>query len=505
MSYIYVLAPDGKPLMPTKRKRHVQKLLDTGKARIAEHVPYTIQLKYETPGITQPVMAGNDPGRTNIGAATLDKRGNAFFTAVCETRNKEIPKLMQNRKTHRQASRNGERKVRQRLATKHGTTVAGGEIQRMLPKCEEPIVYHDIRNTEAKFCNRKRPKGWLTPTARQLLQTHLNMLHKVAKYVPITDVTLEVNRFAFALLKDPNLAGIDFQNGPLKGFDNVEQAVSEQQHGICLMCSGKITRYHHIVPKSRGGSNTLDNYAGLCECCHDKAHKDASFEAALKEKKTGLMKKYGALSVLNQIIPYLAEQLIAEFGADHVHFVTGAETKYMRDSFGYDSKDWYKNPLHDVDAVMIALLGLNLTDVQPQIPKPYQIKQYRRHERSIIKSQRERTYKLGKETVAKNRNKRTEQKTDSLAEWYQKQITLYGQKEADKRLSCLTVVKSVRYYNTPDRLMPGTVFMYRGERHVMSGQLSNGQYLRAVGDAKTNYPAKDCQILKKNKGLVFTA
>lgn len=40
--YIYVLGMDGKPQMPTKRKRHVMNLLNTGRARIACHVPYTI-------------------------------------------------------------------------------------------------------------------------------------------------------------------------------------------------------------------------------------------------------------------------------------------------------------------------------------------------------------------------------------------------------------------------------------------------------------------------------
>lgn len=40
--YIYVLGMDGRPQMPTTRRRHVQKLLNTGKARIAGHVPFTI-------------------------------------------------------------------------------------------------------------------------------------------------------------------------------------------------------------------------------------------------------------------------------------------------------------------------------------------------------------------------------------------------------------------------------------------------------------------------------
>lgn len=119
MPYIYVLAPDGHPLMPTKRRRHVKHLLDAGKARIAHHAPFTIQLKYNTPEIVQPVMAGVDPGRTNLGISAIDATGNLLFSAVCETRNKEIRKLMDERRTHRRASRSGERKARQRLAKKN--------------------------------------------------------------------------------------------------------------------------------------------------------------------------------------------------------------------------------------------------------------------------------------------------------------------------------------------------------------------------------------------------
>ena len=53
--YIYILSCDGKPLMPTKREGHIQKLLKHGKARIVSHLPFVIQLKYETENKTQPL------------------------------------------------------------------------------------------------------------------------------------------------------------------------------------------------------------------------------------------------------------------------------------------------------------------------------------------------------------------------------------------------------------------------------------------------------------------
>lgn len=69
--------------------------------------------------------------------------------------------------------------------------------------------------------------------------------------------------------------------------------------------------------------------------------------------------------------------------------------------------------------------------------------------------------------------------------------------------SRLTAAKSQRRYNAPSRILPGTVFLYDGKRHVLSGQLTGGKYFRAVGDAKTNYPASKCRIVRKNEGLVF--
>ena len=108
MPYIYVLGMDGKPQMPTTRRRHVQKLLDTGRARIASHVPFTIQLLYENDPVLQPVTLAKDPGRTNIGLAALSLKGDLLFSAKVETRNKEIAKLMEKRKQCRRASRNGD-------------------------------------------------------------------------------------------------------------------------------------------------------------------------------------------------------------------------------------------------------------------------------------------------------------------------------------------------------------------------------------------------------------
>lgn len=504
MPYIYVLGMDGKPQMPTTRRRHVQRLLDTGRARVASHVPFTIQLLYKNDPVLQPVTLAEDPGRTNIGLAALSLEGNLLFSAKVETRNKEIAKLMDKRRQCRRASRNGERKARQRLAKKFGTMLKAGLMMRKLPQyaADKFITCHTIRNTQARFSNRKRPKEWLTPSARHLVQTHVNLVHLMQKYLPVTDVGLEVNRFAFMQLEDPSISGIDFQNGPLKGFDDLHAAVRELQDGKCLLCKNGIQDFHHIVPRSRRGSNTIGNIAGLCRKCHEKVHKDEKADKRLKARKEGLDKKYGALSVLNQAVPFICKELEAEFGKEHVRYCIGRETAVLRRSFGYHKAK--ENQLHEVDAWCIGALALDsIPEKEPAFEEVHTIMQFRRQDRALIQAQTYRTYKLDGKTAAQNRKKRTDQKSDSLEDWYFKQVQLHGQKEADRMRSRLTVKKSQRRYNNPDRLMPGAVFLYRGTRYVMSGQHCGGKYLQAVGMGSRDFPAKECTIIKRNQGLVF--
>ena len=63
---IYMLAPDGTPLMPTKRKRHIDALIRTGKARIVSQVPFVVQLLYDSGREVQPLLCSVDIGRTHI-------------------------------------------------------------------------------------------------------------------------------------------------------------------------------------------------------------------------------------------------------------------------------------------------------------------------------------------------------------------------------------------------------------------------------------------------------
>jgi hypothetical protein len=499
MYYVYVLASDGTPLMPTRKFGKVRRLLNSGKAVVAYSKPFTIRLTYEPEThILQDTVLGIDPGRTNIGLDVVREDGTSLYSANCKTRNEEIPDLMRDRKMHRQASRRGERMARKRLAKRLGTTVKK-VMERVLPGYGKPVIVKDIINTEARFNNRKRPDGWLTPTATQLLRTHENLIEEVKKILPVTDIAIEINSFSFMELDNGGkLRPWEYQRGSMYGFKDEFEALTKQQEGKCLLCGKeKIEHIHHIVPRSRGGSDTLANKAGLCIKCHELVHKDAKSTKTLESKKAGIKKKYGALSVLNQIIPKLAEDLVNQYGLERVHFCYGYETKMFRDMYGV-SKDHY------CDAYCIACMSLK----DPTIKEPdrndiFRIQQFRRHNRAKIHKQRPRCYYLDGKKVAENRRKRTGQTCNSLEEWRNEMIDQYGIQKAMELESRLRVKKSIPTKNTPDRLLPGTVFVYQGKRYVMSGQQNKGRYLKAVGEGDRRFSAKDCEIKLRDGGLRY--
>ena len=315
-------------------------------------------------------------------------------------------------------------------------------------------------------------------------------------------MALEVNRFAFLLMEDPEVSGKAFRDGPLKGYPDVKEKIRHDQKGKCLLCGKGIAHFHHIIPRSKGGSDTYQNLAGLCIGCHVAVHTDDGTRRELEAKKAGLLKKYHALSALNQAVPYITKELTGLFGEEHISFCEGSETAAVRNSLGYEKdKD---DPMHEVDAYCIALLVAGVVpETEADSGYTFRIRQYRRHDRARIHCQTERTYKYGGKTVAKNRKPRMEQKGPSLMDWYLEMVRQHGRKEADRMRSRLQVAKSTRHYNMEDRVLPGAIFEHQGERHVLCSQLTGGSYYRAADGGTKNYPSKQCRILQRNTGLVF--
>ena len=238
---VYVLSYTRQALMPTENYAKVRVLLNTRKARVIKRCPFTIQLLYKSTTYTQDITLGVDAGSKHIGlSATTDKK--VLFESDVTIRN-DIMKLLSARRELRRSRRN--RKTRYR---------------------------------EPRFLNRTHSKkqGWLAPSVNQKVDSHLMVVSKVCRMLPITKIVVETASFDIQKIKNSDISGADYQQGEQLGFWNVREYVLFRDNHECQCCHGKSQdqnlNVHHIESRQIGG-DAPNNLITLCETCHTGYHK----------------------------------------------------------------------------------------------------------------------------------------------------------------------------------------------------------------------------------------
>lgn len=238
---VYVLNEKGQPLMPTNRHGKVRHLLKEGKAKVIKRCPFTVQLLYSSTNYMQSITLGVDAGSKHIGlSATTETK--ELYASNIELRN-DIVKLLSVRRQNRKTRRN--RKTRYR---------------------------------KARFDNRisTKKQGWLAPSIRQKIETHLKVVDNIHKILPITKIIVETASFDIQKIKNPSIQGKEYQQGEQLDFWNVREYVMFRDNHTCQCCKGnskdKILNVHHIESRQIGG-NTPNNLITLCETCHTGYHK----------------------------------------------------------------------------------------------------------------------------------------------------------------------------------------------------------------------------------------
>lgn len=236
---VYVLSQHGQPLMPTENHAKVRALLKHGKAKVIQGCPFTIQLLYESTTHTQKINLGIDAGSKTIGvSATTDSK--VLYESEVVLRN-DIVELLSGRRALRNSRRS--RKTRYR---------------------------------KPRFDNRKKPDGWLAPSIRQKIETHVTVVGNVMKILPVTKIIVETASFDIQKIKNPEIEGVGYQHGEQLDFWNVREYVLFRDGHTCQCCKGKskdnILNVHHIESRKTGG-NAPNNLITLCETCHKAYHK----------------------------------------------------------------------------------------------------------------------------------------------------------------------------------------------------------------------------------------
>lgn len=249
---VYVINKEGQALMPTERFGKVRRLLKNGLAHVVCRIPFTIQLDYETTNFVQSISLGVDAGSKYIGisATTSEKE---LYAADVELRNDIVEKL---------STRREQRRTRR----------------------------YRLRYRKARFNNKisSKRKGWLAPSIENKIQTHLIVIEKIHKFLPITNIVVETASFDIQKIKNPGISSKEYQQGEQLDFFNVREYVLFRDKHTCQYCKGKskdnVLNVHHIESRKTGG-NAPNNLITLCETCHKKYHK-GEIQLKLKRGKT---------------------------------------------------------------------------------------------------------------------------------------------------------------------------------------------------------------------------
>lgn len=451
MKYVYIVDKHGKPLMPTTRFGHVRKLLKEGKAIAISNNPFTIRLKYDSTHYTQPVYEGIDTGRENIGDAASLEDGRNVYLADVKTNNKSIKKQMLDRAGFRKERRRHHRQSKQRHANHDGNSIQNGEydtvrtkhqcksVQISYPIATKSVTHKVIRGKEGKFDNRKRSEGWITPSARQIIQLTMNGIKQTAKILPVTHILLERVAFDFQKLENQDIRKQEYGKGPLYGYKTYKEYIWDEQNGKCACCDKPITQYHHIIHRAECGINNIKNIIGLCDDCHDETHGSVDAEARLKELKEGVRQRY-YVGLLNSVMPALIETVSGYCNKHGIAFTVtdGKQTAETRKKYGL-SKD------HCIDAYAISLAGRDVsnTDICDTI---YQKRRFKKKSKNIIAARNQRVYKLNGKIIAYNRHKATDQKEDSLEEFLNDYRSAHSEDDVQRLIHEIEILPAMRTY-----------------------------------------------------------
>lgn len=232
----------------TTHPAKARKLLKANRAKVVTTNPFTIQLNYETTEYTQDNTLGVDSGYLHIGFSCVTEKKEVLSGEVNLL--KGVSERLSDRRMYR--------------------------TQRRSRK----------RYRKPRFDNRKasKKKGWLAPSVQHKLDSHSRFIEKLKKYLPITKTVIEVANFDIQQIKNPEIKGIEYQQGEQWGFWNVREYVLHRDHHKCQnpTCKNKakqpILEVHHIVFRDNGGTNAPSNLITLCSKCHTPAnHKKGKF------------------------------------------------------------------------------------------------------------------------------------------------------------------------------------------------------------------------------------
>ena len=118
-------------------------------------------------------------------------------------------------------------------------------------------------------------------------------MNRLSRLAPVTAISQELVRFDTQKLENPEISGVEYQQGTLLGYE-VREYLLEKWERECAYCGTGDTplEIEHVVPRSRGGSNRVSNLTLSCHPCN--AEKDSQTLTDFFATNKGLKKRLKA-------------------------------------------------------------------------------------------------------------------------------------------------------------------------------------------------------------------
>jgi len=331
---VFVLDKRKKPLMPCTERR-ARLLLESGRARVHLVKPFTIRLtdRLAEDCAFQPLRLKIDPGSKTTGVALVRETedGQAVLNLYhLKHRGRQISESLTQRRNFRR---------RRRTA--------------------------NLRFRAPRFLNRKNQKpGWLPPSLQHRVDTTMSWVTRISKFAPVSALSVEDVRFDTQIIQNPEIAGVEYQQGELAGYE-LKEYLLEKWGRKCAYCDAQDVPLNidHIVPDAKGGSSRASNLTLACKPCNrakgkmdvrDFVKDKGRLARILKHAKTPLKDAAAVNSTRKALLKALQETGL------HVETGSGGRTKWNRSRLSIPKT-------HALDAACVGTLGKVLNWKRPTV------------------------------------------------------------------------------------------------------------------------------------------
>ena len=305
---VFVLDKSKKPLdMITNAEARI--LIKKKLAVIHKVYPFTIRLRDNSAVLNdRSYTVKVDPGSKHTGIAIVDNKNLVVTLAEIEHRGHLIKRNMDSRRAVRRHRRN-----------------------------------RNTRYRPARFLNRAKPEGWLAPSVKSRADNVINFVKKYKKIININKVMIENISFdTTQMSSNTKLYGVKYQQGPLYQ-QKFRSFIFSRSNGKCVYCGAQAKEINHVIPRAKGGTNSVYNLVASCKACNQMKS-----NLSLKEFGKIMNKNFSKLepkklpkdaAIVQAARNYMVKEVTKLVSNTTLH--DAWMTKYNRDELGLPKEHYY--------------------------------------------------------------------------------------------------------------------------------------------------------------------